>query len=234
MFLSVILPTYNEEENIGKTISHLQQNLIPDSYEIIVSDAGSLDKTVQIAESLGAKVIISPIKGRAGQMNYAVNHAKGDVYYFIHADSLPNPTFQKEIENALQNGFDCGSFLTRFDNDRFILKINAFFTRFNYLFFRGGDQSIFVTKDLWQKVGTYKEEMLIMEDYDFLERIWNAGKFKLIKKATLISARKYDENSWLRVQLANLKVVKMYKKGASQQDMIATYKQMLNYRKNAF
>jgi hypothetical protein len=178
--------------------------------------------------------LVSPVKGRAGQMNYAVEQAKGGVFYFVHADSLPIPTFQNDIQNAIENGFDCGSFLTRFDSDRFILKINAFFTRFNYLFFRGGDQTIFITKSLWKKVGDYKEEMLIMEDYDFLERIWNAGKFKLIPKTTLISARKYDENSWLTVQLANLKVVKMYKNGASQSDMITTYKQMLNYRKNAF
>lgn len=234
MFLSIILPTYNEEENISKTISHLHQNLIPNSYEIIVSDAGSTDDTVAIAQNLGATVLISPIKGRASQMNHAVNHAAGDVYYFVHADSLPHPTFQKEIEMALESGHDCGSFLTKFDSNRSILKINAFFTRFNYLFFRGGDQSIFVTKKLWLEVGTYKEEMLIMEDYDFLERIWKSGKFKLIQKATLISARKYDQNSWLTVQLANLRVVRMYKNGASQQAMITTYKQMLNYRKNAF
>ena len=46
-------------------------------------------------------------------------------------------------------------------------------------------------------------------------------RLNLIPKATLISARKYDENSWLTVQLANLKIVRMYKKGASQMDMVA-------------
>ncbi len=234
MFLSIILPTYNEEENISKTISHLHQNLFPNSYEIIVSDAESTDNTALFAQNLGAIVLNSPIKGRAGQMNNGVKHAQGDVYYFVHADCLPHPTFQKEIQIAIQSGYDCGSFITQFDSNRFILKINAFFTRFNYLFFRGGDQSIFITKKLWLEVGTYKDEMLIMEDYDFLKRVWKSGKFKLIRKATLISARKYDQNSWLTVQLANLKVVRMYKNGASQQAMVSTYKQMLNYRKNAF
>jgi hypothetical protein len=42
--------------------------------------------------------------------------------------------------------------------------------------------------------------------------------FQTYSKATLVSARKYEENSWLTVQLANLKIVKMYKKGASQSD----------------
>jgi rSAM/selenodomain-associated transferase 2 len=234
MFLSIIIPTYNEADNIAKTVSHLQENLTNTQYEIIVSDGGSTDKTIEIANSLDIKTLISPIKGRAGQMNFGVANAIGDVLYFVHADSLPTPTFYADIQSTLAEGYDCGSFRTVFDSDSFMLKINAFFTRFNYLFLRGGDQTIFVSRTLWQQVGAFKEQMLIMEDYDFLERIWTVGRFKLIPKATLISARKYEENSWLTVQLANLKVVRMYRNGASQVDMIATYKTMLSYRKNAF
>jgi hypothetical protein len=51
-------------------------------------------------------------------------------------------------------------------------------------------------------------------------------RFTLIPKATLISARKYEENSWLTVQLANLEVVRMYKNGASQMEMITKYKEL--------
>lgn len=234
MFLSIIIPTFNEAEMIGETISHIQNCLPNEDYEIIISDGGSEDNTIQIAKNYKVKVLQSPLKGRSGQMNYAVASAIGDVYYFVHADSLPNPTFYFDIKIAIETNFNCGSFLTRFNSDKKILKINEFFTKFNYLFFRGGDQSIFVTKELWKKVGPYKEEMLIMEDYDFLKRIYDKGSFKLIQKPTLISARKYESNSWLTVQLANLKVIKMYKNGASQKNMIALYNQMLNYRKNAF
>ena len=234
MFLSVIIPTYNEAEMIGKTISHIQSCIPNDDYEIIISDGGSTDGTLQIAESYKVTIVKSTIKGRSGQMNQGALTAVGTIYYFVHADCLPNPTFYFDIKNAIKSNFNCGSFLTRFNSDKSILKINEFFTQFNYLFFRGGDQSIFVTKELWLKVGNYKEEMLIMEDYDFLKRIYTSGNFKLIQKPTLVSARKYSDNSWLTVQLANLKVIKMYKKGASQMEMISTYNKMLNYRKNAF
>ncbi len=234
MYLSIIIPTYNEENNIKKIIEHLQKHCNNKSYEIIVVDAGSADNTFSKASHLGAKTFISPVKGRAGQMNYGVQQAIGDVYYFVHADSLPVPTFYDDIQEALASNFTCGSFRFKFDSNKFVLKINSFFTRFNYLFFRGGDQTIFITKSLWETTGPYKEEMLIMEDYDFLERIWKQGKFKLIPKATLVSARKYDENSWLRVQLANLKIVKMYRNGASQEEMITTYHNLLKYRANAF
>jgi rSAM/selenodomain-associated transferase 2 len=232
--LTIIIPTYNEATIIRKTIEFLQHNLEDKNVEIIVSDGGSTDQTVEIVESLGVNVVLSPVKGRAGQMNYGVKNAKGDVYFFLHADSEPTASIFDVISRAIDEGYDCGSFRTQFDSSNLLLKINAFFTRFNYLFFRGGDQGVFVAKKLWNYIGEYKEEMVIMEDYDYIARLWKLGEFKLIPKATLISARKYDENSWLTVQLANLKVVRMYKNGASQMAMIAKYKELLRYRKNAF
>jgi glycosyltransferase involved in cell wall biosynthesis len=141
MILSIIIPTFNEAAIIGKTITYLQNNLLGKAYEIIISDAGSTDNTIAIAQSLGIKALHSPLKGRAGQMNYGAQNATGTVYFFVHADCLPPPTFFDLIENAIQNNFDCGSFRTRFDSSNLLLRINSFFTQFNYLFFRG-DQGI--------------------------------------------------------------------------------------------
>lgn len=232
--LSIIIPTYNEAENIAGLIRHLKAAAGAASAQIIVSDGGSEDPTLEVARAEGAEGVASPVRGRAGQMNYGVTLATGDVLYFVHADSRPPQSFVQDIESALTQGYDCGSYRFRFDRNRGLLRVNSFFTRFNYLFLRGGDQSIFVTKELWQKVGPYKEDMRIMEDYEFLARIWKAGRFKLIQKDTIVSARKYDTNSWLRVQLANLKVVRMWRRGASQDEMIDAYRTALNYRKNAF
>ena len=234
MMLSIIIPTYNEAKIIGDLIQFLHCNLVGKNVEIIVSDGGSNDQTVEIAQRLGVMVLVSPVKGRAGQMNHGVRNSNGDVYFFLHADSSPVLSFYDEIATSIEKGYNCGSFRTTFDSSSFLLKINAYFTRFNYLFFRGGDQGVFVTKKLWDHIGAYKEEMVIMEDYDYIARLWKEGTFKLVPKATLISARKYDENSWLRVQLANLKIVRMYKNGASQMAMINKYKELLRYRKNAF
>ena len=234
MFLSIIIPTFNEEVNIELLIKYIQKNVNSTQYEIIVSDAESTDKTEDVAKKLDAIITVSEKKGRAAQMNFGTSIAKGDVYYFVHADNFPTPTFYYDIENAISNQYNCGSFRFRFDTNRFILKINSFFTRFNYLYFRGGDQTIFVTKELFEKVGRFNDEMLIMEDYDFLKRLFKIGKFKLVPKETIVSSRKYDKNSWLQVQLANLKIVKMYNKGASQNEMVEMYGKMLNYRKNAF
>ncbi len=234
MYISIIIPVYNEENNISKLVSYLKQLKSDCQFEIIVSDAGSTDNTCQMALEAGASVISSPIKGRAGQMNYGVKHAQGDILYFVHADSFPALTALNDIEHALKNGYNCGSFRFRFDSNKFLLKVNSFFTRFNYLYFRGGDQSIFITREFFDCIGGFDEEYLIIEDYVFLDRIMKTGKFRLVPKYTLGSARKYDQNTWLSVQLANLKVIRMFKKGASQKEMLDTYKKMLRYRKNAF
>ncbi len=234
MLLTIIIPTFNEAENIGKLVTYLKGATNRQDIEIIVSDGGSTDMTSKKAEQAGAKFTIAPVKGRAGQMNHGVSVAKGELLYFVHADTLPPNSFYQDITEAISKGYNCGSYRFRFDSKKLLLRVNSFFTRFNYLFFRGGDQSIFVTRQLFEEVGGFDPSMLIMEDYNFLQKIWTRGKFKLIPKATIVSARKYDTNSWLTVQLANLKVVKMYRKGACQQELISTYKKMLNYRKNAF
>jgi rSAM/selenodomain-associated transferase 2 len=234
MKISIVIPTYNEAENIEALVRYLSACGGLADVEIIVADGGSTDATVRNALKGGALAYVSPVKGRAGQMNYGVTKATGSVLYFIHADTRPPQSCLNDIAKAVNTGYDCGSYSFKFDSNRLLLKINSFFTKFNYLFFRGGDQSIFVTRDLFAKVGGFDSNMLIMEDYDFLSKIWKEGKFKLMPGSTIVSARKYETNSWLTVQLANLKVVRMFKKGASQKEMIDTYKQMLNYRKNAF
>ena len=234
MKISIIIPTYNEAENIEAVIVYLKAIPQNNAIEIIVSDGGSSDETLALAKKHAVITLLSPNKGRAGQMNHAVEFATGNILYFVHADSRPPLSFYTDIKLAIDKGFNCGCYRSQFDSKNILLKVNAFFTRFNVLFCRGGDQTIFVTKNLFEKVGPYKNEMLIMEDYDFLARIRKHGKFKLFNKATVFSARKYDENSWLKVQKANLTIVRMYKRGSSQQEMLDTYKRMLNYRKNAF
>ncbi|MBK9420990.1 MAG: TIGR04283 family arsenosugar biosynthesis glycosyltransferase [Flavobacteriales bacterium] len=234
MRISIIIPAYNEAEHIAGTVEHLKSVGLGADLEVIVCDAGSTDDTCSIAAAEGAAVHFSPVKGRAGQMNHGAKQSSGDVLYFVHADTRPPSSFPKIIKKAITAGHDHGSFRTCFGYGPLILRINAWFTRFDKPFFRGGDQSIWVTRELFEHSGGYKEEMLIMEEYDLLDRLRELGNFHLAPEATLISARKYADNSWLRVQLANLKVVRMYRQGASQEVMLRTYRTMLNYRKNAF
>jgi hypothetical protein len=72
--------------------------------------------------------------------------------------------------------------------------------------------------------------MRIMEDYDIVVRAKQKAQYGIIQKDVLVSARKYETNSWWQVQKANYTIVQMFKKGASQEEMVIRYKQMLSYR----
>lgn len=228
--ISIVIPTYNEADNIARLVSYLVANSGKNVCEIIVSDGGSTDETIKIAQSFGVKAVLSANKGRAAQMNYGASIALGDILYFIHADTFPPLTFVNDINQAVSAGYAFGRYRTVFDSKKFILKINAFFTRFDWFISYGGDQTLFMTTSLFNAIKGFDEPMLIMEDYDIVTRAKKAGRYKIFRKAALISARKYETNSWLKVQLANGRILQMYKGGALQQDMVNKYKEMLVYR----
>ena len=234
MTVSIIIPTFNEEGNIGKLVAWLQQYRTGALAEIIVSDGGSADATLKEAARHGAQAVVSPVKGRSGQMNYGASLAKGNVLYFVHADTFPPTSYLDDIEKAIHSGYDLGRYRTKFDSKKMILKLNAWATRFDFFICMGGDQTLFIRKSLYESCGGFREDMKIMEEYEFCQRARKSGRYRIMKGSALVSARKYDTNSWLTVQLANSKVVSLFKQGASQQEMLETYQHMLNYRKNAF
>lgn len=230
MKISVIIPTLNEQENIGSLVQHLLANGKNNVAEVIVVDGESTDNTIAIASSCGAKVIRTKKVSRAAQMNLGAEEASGDILYFVHADVKLIPTFAEDILQAIQEDYIAGCYRYQFDSPKRILKINAHFTRFNRLFCRGGDQTLFILKDLFKALHGYDEYFVVMEDYDLIRRIQKKYAFKIIPKNILVSARKYDSNSWLRVQLANLIVFIMYILNTSPKKMQNLYKKMLNYR----
>ncbi len=228
--ISVIIPTFNEAENIESLLKFLMANSALNQIEIIVSDAGSTDDTLAIAKAAGAKAILSPNKGRAAQMNYGASLAKGNILYFIHADCFPAITYVKDIKAAIEKGFQCGRYQTKFDNNNLLLRFNAFFTRFDWMMCYGGDQTFFIETSLYKILNGFNEQMQIMEDYDLTKRAKELGPYCIMNDFALVSARKYETNSWYKVQKANYRIVQMYKKNATQQEMTTTYKKMLDYR----
>ena len=160
-------------------------------------------------------------------MNYGALKATGNILYFVHADTLPPVSFTTDIITAVNDGFDCGRYQTKFNSNKWVYKINAFFTRFDWFICYGGDQTFFITKKLFDELGGYKPDMQIMEEYDLTSRAKQAGKYKIFNGKTLISIRKYLGRSWLQVQMANHKAIQLYKKDANQQEIAATYKAML-------
>jgi glycosyltransferase involved in cell wall biosynthesis len=100
--LSVVLITLNEEANLPDTLQSVL-SLVRDGHgEIIVVDSGSTDRTIEIAESFGAKVFTEPWKGFAGQKNSAIDKAACDWILQLDADEALEPELVQEIQSALK------------------------------------------------------------------------------------------------------------------------------------
>jgi len=95
MQLSVVIITYNEEANIGRTLASVQPLVADGKGEIIVVDSGSTDRTAEIARSFEAKVFIEEWKGYAAQKNSAIDKASGNWILSLDAD--------EELEQKLSN-----------------------------------------------------------------------------------------------------------------------------------
>lgn len=205
MNLTVIIPTLNEEAFIGRTLELLlTPENIKKNIEVIVVDAGSTDKTVSIAEEFPIKVVTSDTRGRAVQMNLGAKLATGEFLYFVHADTRVLPGFFEDLKQVKDTGLKAACYRFKFDKDSLALRFNAYFTRFNRMFCRGGDQTLFISKDLFEDLGGFDTSYVIMEDFDMVRRIKKKTRFHIIPKSVTVSARKYEHNSYFKVNRANL------------------------------
>lgn len=163
-------------------------------------------------------------------MNTGAQLATGDILYFVHADVTIHPDYIQDILTSVNDGYGAGCYRYRFDSDKTLLKINAYFTRFPAIWCRGGDQTLFVTTKIFRQIGGYDDGMVIMEDYDIIKRVKRKHYFRIVPKDITVSARKYDTNSYLRVQFANFFVFSMYFWGVSQGKLVKAYSKILKYR----
>lgn len=226
--ISVIIPTLNEAAIIGQRIGRLISDSGGQLHELLVVDGGSQDGTVELAASAGARVLHCHTASRAAQMNRGAVAATGNVLYFVHADTQPPATFVADINQALNAGIVMGCYRYRFDSSSWLLKANSAFTRFPWLWCQGGDKTFFILKTTFEALGGYCERHIIMEEYDFLRRAWRAGyNFRVLPQYALVSARKYEKNTWLRVQFANLIAFNCWRWGASPGYVRKVYKYLL-------
>ncbi|HZB11498.1 MAG TPA: TIGR04283 family arsenosugar biosynthesis glycosyltransferase [Chryseolinea sp.] len=230
MNISVIIPTVNEENLIFRLVESVLATGGLSVVEVIVVDGASTDKTVTEAKKAGAIVLNCPGSSRANQMNLGAKNARGDLLYFLHADVKIPKSFVTDILKAYEEGYQAGCYRFKFDSSKFMLRFNSYCTRFKGIMCRGGDQTLFITKTMFLKLGGFNEYYTIMEDYDLIQRIREHAKFKIIPENVLVSARKYEKNSWLRVQSANFIVFMMFFLKRHPSQMKEAYRKMLNYR----
>ncbi len=219
--ISIIIPTYNEELVIEKTLKNiLKLECIADS-EIIVVDGGSSDQTVKIANKYA--VTISSVKGKGIQLNTGAKKAIGSILFFVHADmTLPKDVLKAIDEKVNIEGYDGGGFANEFSTDNKKIKVLGRILNFRIInkeqsdkkiFY--GDNGIFVKKSTFEKLGGFKE-IPIMEDYDFSLRLRDKfNSLKIDHPKIIVDARRHLNNGFIKTRIQWIVIRKLYKIGIS-------------------
>ncbi len=202
MKLSIIIPTLNEEKCLPFLLESIKKQNFSD-YEIIVADAGSRDKTREIAQKFGCKIVEggNPAKGR----NEGAKAAQGDLLLFLDADIiLPNRSLDNLIKEFRKRNLGVAGFLLRpIGKNKFIKFLyNLFYNWLVLMFERVSSHSggaILVKKSIHQKIKGFNEEIIIGEDSNYMGRSSEFGEFGVLRSTRIFySQRRFENDGWAR------------------------------------
>jgi len=190
---SFVIPVWHEEEAAPAVVRRVRELDTGGLCEVIVADGDPDGSTLRTIDDPGAVKLTAP-KGRALQMNAGAARARGSVIVFLHADTKLPDSMLADINEVLESGASCGAFRIRFDSPRRIYGFMSWFVTTATRFTRKpyGDQAIFVTDDLFRRIGGFRA-IPVMEDVEFVGRIRQVGiRLKITRSAVCTSCRRMD------------------------------------------
>jgi len=231
--ISIIIPTFNEENYLPSLLSSVRNQKVDElrssspfanarvfnDLEIIVADAGSRDKTMEMAKSFGCQIVKGglPAKGR----NEGAKIAKGDLFLFLDADTiLPEDFFERALKESKERNLDVASFcLEPFTRQNFVQqnlggRAKNWFEKFLFEVFYNlpililekilahGAQAILVKREIFEKVGGFDEKIKFAEDHSFMRKAKKIGNFGILRKVRVFSSlRRFEKEGWIKTYL---------------------------------
>ncbi len=223
MRFSIIMPVLNEEVALEQQLCQLARITASRDCELLLVDGGSVDQTITIAQRFG-QVIHAP-RGRAVQMNKGAEAASGDIYIFLHADTLLPEDALDVIEHACTSRQVVGgAFRLGFDSEKLAYRLVAFTANLRSRW-RGiftGDQAYFVRADNFKAIGGFPE-IALMEDLEIITRLRKVGKVVLLPRSITTSARRHQKVGLARSVLFMWYLRTLYKCGVSPEQLQRKY-----------
>ena len=199
-YLSVIIPTLNEAQHLMSTLASAAS---ADS-EVIVSDGGSTDRTVELAASLGAR-IVSGGSERASQLNRSATVARGEVLLVLGADTQLPPNYVSHIFDALMDRHTrLGAFRLATNMLAPAMRWMAYLTNLHAAWLRlpCADQGLFMRKSDFNAIGGFPNFSLA-EDRYLARRMARMGEIALVPATAVTSGRRWQRQGPGRSTLIN-------------------------------
>jgi len=220
--LSIIIPTLDAEPSILQTIGSIEPST---NVEIIISDGGSTDRTIELAEGTGAKIVVAS-KGRGAQMNAGAAMAASDWLLFLHADTLLPRDFMEEINIILTNPrTTAGAFSFSTDYSTLPMRVIEFWVnvRARVLQLPYGDQALFMKKSTYQSAGGFPD-IPILEDLILIKRLQKMGKIQISKARAKTSSRRWKKLGPWRNTIQNQRILLDWKRGVPPTELTKRYR----------
>lgn len=194
MQLSIIIPTLNEAAVIGPTLEAVSR--LTTTPEILIVDGGSQDATVEIAHSLGIRVLRTT-RGRGVQLHAGAAATQGDALWFLHADTCPPPDAAERLQEALNDPATAGgNFTLCFDGQtRSARLLTRVYPHFRKLGLSYGDSGIFCRRSAYDAAGGFRP-FPIFEDLDLIKRLKREGRFIHLACTITTSSRRFEGRSF--------------------------------------
>ncbi len=200
MEISVIIPTFNEELSIAKTLESLSR-LINVS-EVIVVDGGSIDLTAQFVKDYkqikNLQFVQMDEPNRGKQLHEGTKYAKGDIFWFVHADTRPQQGCARQIKGVMRyKEIVGGNFQVIFNGETRAAK----FMTWLYPLLRSwglcyGDSAFFISREVYEKIGGFKP-IPAFEDLDIYHRLRKKGRFYHLSQSVTTSSRRFENRSFV-------------------------------------
>jgi glycosyltransferase involved in cell wall biosynthesis len=211
MLLSFIIPAFNEEFELGRTITAIRSSAdsLGNPYEIIVVDDGSTDATPQIARAEGAALVQIQRRQIAASRNAGAKAARGNVLFFVDADTRISEAHISDALGALNAGCSGGSARVTVEGT-IPLWARIFIRVFSVLYFSnnlGAGAFLFTTRENFDKVGGFDEKLFIGEEIYLSIALKKIGRFKLLPVPILTSGRKLRMYSGTKVLTRTMRIL---------------------------
>ncbi len=219
--LSVVIPTLNAQEALPACLASLMEGVEAGMVrELVISDGGSTDATLHIAEEVGA-LVVSGAASRGGQLQRGVAATQGAWVLVIHSDSVLPQGWAEAVMTQMQTGAPA-YFRLRFDARGLAPVWVALWAnlRARWLGLPYGDQGLLITRADYDAVGGYPDQPL-MEDVAMARAL--RGRLHHLPLSITTSADKYQRDGWLRRGSRNLGLLIRYLLGADPHTLSGRY-----------